>query len=66
MSKTIKGPFFVKNDTEYELTDFCKQCAFGDELGCLMNPCIYFEELTKAWNSKDPFKGADVDADKLG
>lgn len=39
----VKGPLFVKKDGEFELAECCKECAFGDEAGCLLNPCIYFD-----------------------
>ena len=51
--KNCKGPFYVKDGEKYVLSDICKECAFGDELGCLMNPCIYFETLAKAWEEQE-------------
>lgn len=39
----LSGPFFVKENNEYILADICKNCAFGDEEGCLLDPCIYLE-----------------------
>ena len=42
----VKGPFFVKsNEGKFELSECCKDCAFGDESGCLMCPCIYFPNI---------------------
>lgn len=35
------GPFFVKSENGYVLSDICKDCAFGDEDYCCLNPCIH-------------------------
>lgn len=43
MKKNYSGPFFKKTSEGLELADFCKDCAFGDEEGCLLNPCIHFQ-----------------------
>lgn len=45
----VDGQFFVRTvetnetDTEYCLAPMCKECAFGDEAGCALKPCIYFQ-----------------------
>ena len=36
----MKGPFYVKDGDEYVLSDICRECAFGDEKGCIMLKCI--------------------------
>lgn len=41
MNKSYAGPFFTKSDEGYILSDICKDCAFGDEISCCLNPCIY-------------------------
>ena len=41
MKNKYKGPFFTKTDEGYVLSDICKNCAFGDEIACYLNPCIY-------------------------
>lgn len=41
MKNEYKGPFFKKTDEGYALSDICKNCAFGDEISCYLNPCIY-------------------------
>lgn len=49
----VDGPFFVRTvetnetgtDVEYCLAPIamCKKCAFGDEAGCTLKPCICFQ-----------------------
>ena len=39
----VDGPFYVKDEFDnYILADMCKECAYGDEQGCVMKPCVYF------------------------
>ena len=47
----VDGPFFVRTvetnetgtDVKYCLAPMCKECAFGDESGCVLKPCIHFQ-----------------------
>ena len=41
MDMNYSGPFFVKSESGYVLADICKNCAFGDEISCYLNPCIH-------------------------
>lgn len=56
METNYSGPFFVKSEnSEYVLSDVCKNCAFGDEISCCLNPCIYFQVIAESdeENEKD-------------
>jgi hypothetical protein len=39
----VDGPFFIREGETYDLAPMCKDCAFGDEEGCTLKPCIYFQ-----------------------
>lgn len=40
----MKGPFYVKHLEDFVLAEICRDCGFGDENGCLMNPCIFMPQ----------------------
>ena len=45
--KNYAGPFYRKDsDGKYHLTHFCAECAFGDEVACLLNPCILLSSIS--------------------
>ena len=50
----LRGPFFIKNEKgEYELAPMCKECAFGDEKNCCLNPCTYLWGIAESQEEND-------------
>lgn len=53
MKNNYKGPFFTKTDEGYVLSDICKNCAFGDEISCFLNPCMYLFAVAENAEEED-------------
>lgn len=49
----MKGPFFVKENGEMKLAGFCKECAFGDETGCVFDDCCVVSNFGKFDEEKE-------------